>query len=91
MTKSMKTRKLPKMDSIQELAKFWQTHQVTDFEQDLEEVTEPVFVHAAPIKLTLPPNGTKAIQKVAKSKGLSKEELIRRWVKQKLATEQKAQ
>ncbi len=34
---------LPQTDSIQELAKFWDTHDLTDFENDLEEVTEPVF------------------------------------------------
>ena len=85
----MKTRKLPRMDSIQELARFWQTHEVTDFEEDMEEVTEPVFVRATPIKLNLPASETKAIQRLAKSKGLSKEELIHRWVRQKLAANRK--
>jgi hypothetical protein len=33
---------LPTTDSIQELAAFWQHHDVTDFESELEEVTEPV-------------------------------------------------
>jgi hypothetical protein len=44
MEKPMKTSKLPRTDSIQELAKFWDTHDLTDFEGELEEVTEPVFV-----------------------------------------------
>src|SRR5712692_4223277 len=30
--------KIPKTDSIQELAMFWQRHDVTDFEDELEEV-----------------------------------------------------
>ena len=30
-------------DSVQELAQFWDTHELTDFEDQLEEVTEPVF------------------------------------------------
>jgi len=32
------------MDSIEKLAEFWDTHDLTDFEDELEEVTEPVFV-----------------------------------------------
>ncbi len=38
----MKTEALPQTDSIQELAQFWDTHDLTDFEEQLEEVTEPV-------------------------------------------------
>lgn len=35
--------RIPKTDSIQELAAFWDTHDLADFEDELEEVTEPVF------------------------------------------------
>lgn len=34
---------IPKTDSIQELAHFWDMHDLTDFEGELEEVNEPVF------------------------------------------------
>jgi hypothetical protein len=44
MEKSMKKTTLPRTDSIQELAQFWDTHDLTHFEEELEEVTEPVFV-----------------------------------------------
>jgi hypothetical protein len=46
----MNTRKLPQTASIQELAKFWDTHDLTDLEDEVEGVTEPVFVRGAPIK-----------------------------------------
>jgi hypothetical protein len=36
-------KKLPETDSIEELAEFWDTHDLTDFEDQLEQVTEPVF------------------------------------------------
>ena len=42
-------RKLPRTDSVSELAEFWDTHDLTDFEDELEEVAEPIFVRAAPI------------------------------------------
>lgn len=38
-----KTPKIPATDSIQDLAKFWDKHDLTDFENLLEEIREPVF------------------------------------------------
>jgi len=34
---------IPKTDSIEELARFWDTHDLTEFEDPLDEVTEPLF------------------------------------------------
>lgn len=81
----MKKKKLPRTDSIQELAKFWDTHDLTDFEDQLEEVTAPVFVRKASIPVQLEAKEAKAISQIAKSKGLSQGELIRLWVQQRLA------
>ena len=39
----MQSKNIPKTDSIQELAHFWDTHNLTDFEDVLEEVDEPVL------------------------------------------------
>lgn len=39
----MKTPKIPATDSIQDLANFWDKHDLTDFEDLLEEIPEPVF------------------------------------------------
>jgi hypothetical protein len=41
----MKSSNLPTTDSIEELARFWDTHEITEFENQLEEVSEPVFEH----------------------------------------------
>lgn len=35
--------RIPRTDSIEELAEFWQTHDLTDFQDELQEVREPVF------------------------------------------------
>lgn len=80
----MKTSKLPQTDSIQELAKFWETHDLTDFEDELEEVTEPVFSSNDSIQLRLPLRDAKEVRLLAESKGLSQAELIQQWVLQKL-------
>jgi hypothetical protein len=91
MERPMKKSKLPKTDSIQKLAEFWETHDLTDFEHELEEVAEPVFVRGArgnasgAIKVPLQPREAKAVERIAHARGLSREDLIRTWVLQKIA------
>ena len=76
----MKTHSLPKTDSIQELATFWDTHDLTDFQEELEEVTEPVFVRATPIQVYLEPSEAEAVQRIAQTKRVSQEQLVHEWV-----------
>ena len=38
----MSTPRLPQTDSIQELARFWDAHDLTGFEDELEEVNPNV-------------------------------------------------
>jgi predicted DNA binding CopG/RHH family protein len=85
METAMKKSKLPKTDSIQELAEFWDTHDLTDFEDELEEVAEPVFVRGSAIKLHLESPAAEAVQRMAQAKGVSRAELIHAWVLEKLA------
>jgi CopG antitoxin of type II toxin-antitoxin system len=85
MEKPMKKSRLPKTDSIEKLAQFWDTHDLTDFEAELEEVAEPVFVRGTTIKVPLELPEAEAIEQLAKAKGISREELVRGWVVQKLA------
>jgi predicted DNA binding CopG/RHH family protein len=80
----MKKPKPPKTDSIQELAEFWDTHDLTDFEDELKEVTEPVFVRGTSIKVPLKSGEVKAVEQLAQAKGVSREELVRAWVLQNL-------
>lgn len=51
----MNVPKIPKTDSIAELAKFWDPHDLTDFEDQLEEVTAPVFENNMVVKITFHP------------------------------------
>jgi predicted DNA binding CopG/RHH family protein len=84
MERTMKTKKLPKTDSIRELARFWDSHDLTDFADELEEVREPVFAEDASIRLKLPSRNTRAVRRIAESKGISEAELVRQWVLEKL-------
>jgi len=85
MGKPLKKSKLPKTDSIQKLAEFWDAHDLTDFEEELEEIAEPVFVRDTAIKVQFEMSEAEAIKHLAQAKGVSREELIHDWVLQKLA------
>ena len=85
----MKKPKLPTTDSIQKLAEFWDAHDLTDFEEELEEVLEPVFVSGTAIKVPLESRQVEAVERMARAKGVSREELIRAWVVEKLARRDK--
>jgi hypothetical protein len=74
--------KIPDTDSIRDLAAFWDKHDLTEFEAELEEVPEPVFANALRVPLNL--EERLAIQKMAASRGVPEGSLIREWVLEKL-------
>lgn len=81
----MKSTKLPQTDSIEELARFWETHDLTEFEDQLEEVTEPVFERRPETMiLRLEPREIEALTRLAGAKGVGQAELVREWVLEKL-------
>ncbi len=80
----MNTPRLPQTDSIQELANFWDRHDVTEFEGELEEVGEPVFERDRDITIHLESDAADAVRAMAQSRGVGDSELIREWVLEKL-------
>ncbi|MFY9821892.1 MAG: CopG family antitoxin [Thermoanaerobaculia bacterium] len=84
----MRSQNLPKTDSVEELARFWDSHDLTDFEEHLGEVTEPVFEHGlgTAMILRLEPEEVKTVQQIAKARGIEKSELLREWVLEKLGS-----
>ncbi|HVS37352.1 MAG TPA: CopG family antitoxin, partial [Gemmataceae bacterium] len=78
----MKKSQFPKLDSIQELAEFWDAHDLTDFEEELEEVPEPVFVRRYAVNVRLKPSEAKALRQMAQRKGVTAAELLHTWVLQ---------
>ena len=80
----MNVPRIPQTDSIQELAKFWDTHDLTDFEDELEEVTEPVFVRDTVTNVRLQATELEAVKEIAESKGIGYAELIRTWIIEKI-------
>lgn len=82
----MKNQKIPRTDSIEELARFWDTHDLTEFKDELEEVDEAVFERRPGIvvSLHLQPREAEAVKRVAKAKGMEEATLLREWVLEKL-------
>ena len=80
----MNRTNIPQNDSIQELADFWDTHDLTDFEDELEEVDEPVFELPAQLVVALAPGELETLNALAQSRGISPENLIREWVVERI-------
>ena len=82
----MKTEHLLQTDSIEELARFWDEHDLTDFVEELEEVTEPVFVRGKEtlIQVRLPWSEMEEIKRLASAKGVDYAALVQEWVLEKL-------
>ena len=82
----MKARKIPETDSIEELARFWDTHDLTDFENQLEDVSERVFERKPEtvIPVRLRQQEVEAVKRVAKTRGVRETALLRQWVREKL-------
>ena len=86
MEKTLEKRHLPEMDSVEGLAKFWDTHDLTDFEGDLEEVRQPVFVRAEGTVLTVSLRASEAqrLKRIASSQGMKDTALLRQWIVERL-------
>lgn len=82
----MKTQMIPNSDSIQELAQFWDSHDLTDFEDELEEVREPVFERKPEtvIRVHFQRQEFDLLRNVAKTQGTDFATLIRLWVLERL-------
>ncbi len=79
--------KLPVFATEQEEAEFWDTHDSTEF-LDETEVVETHFVDARlpkkQISIRLEPSAIEQIKKVARSKGIGYQTLIRMWVMEQI-------
>jgi CopG antitoxin of type II toxin-antitoxin system len=81
----MSDTQIPRTDSIEELARFWDTHDVTDFQGELEEV--PGVFDRNSVTLQLQPNEAEAVRKLAQAKGLPETTLLQSWITEKIDAE----
>jgi predicted DNA binding CopG/RHH family protein len=87
MARKMNKRRLPDIDSIEELARFWDTHDVTEFDDELEEVTSPVFERKREdVCVSLEPEDLLPVKRIAESRAIEYRTLVREWVLEKIHT-----
>lgn len=84
METKMNRDPFPETDSIRALAEFWDTYEVTDYEDDLEEVTEPVFARTPTIQIDLKPEEFAELESNARARGVEMTELVRMWIRDHL-------
>ena|SRR2546425_5153289 len=86
MEKAIRTQRMPQTDSIEELARFWDTHDLTHFEDQLEEVTESIFLRPKATAVTIPlrPKEVQTLRRIAKSQGVNDATLLRQWILERL-------
>ena len=87
----MKTVKktIPKFKSEQEEVRFWKTHSITEFEDDLVEVKNVHFRRPRKrlISLRVDDHMIASLKKTALKKGLGYLTLIRMWIAERLSQE----
>jgi len=88
----MRKKTLPTFDSISELARFWERHDLTDYEDELEEIIERVFERPKKKSLTisLGPQDWEALRSLSRKKRRPSQQLVNRWVLDKLHEEKRS-
>lgn len=79
---------IPQIDSVEEWVRFWDVHDLTELENELEEVADPVFdrAHQTVMRVRLQPEQAVALHRMARSKGVDDAELLKEWLNEKLRT-----
>jgi len=87
----MKKDKIPDTDSIKELAHFWDTHDLTDYEDEMQEVTDLLVERplGVVLRIRLDPQEAQVVETLAKAKGKDELALVRDWVLQRIHEEQR--
>jgi len=83
-------KKIPKFKTNEEAARFWETHSFQDYYRDVKEA-EIKFIRRPKktVALRLDPVDIKSVERIAEHKGLSYTALLRMWIKEHLANEER--
>jgi hypothetical protein len=85
-TNSKANSEIPKFDSEQEAAEFWDTHSPLDFHQEFEsepvEVENPIQMRGLTVKLSV--ETIEALRTLARQQGIGPSTLARMWILKQL-------
>jgi hypothetical protein len=78
----VKRATLPQTDSITELAAYWDTHDLTDHDEELEEVANPFDKREKQTVVQVPLESAQiaSAQKIADSRGITLPVLLQQWI-----------
>jgi len=83
-------KKIPKIKTDEEAARFWETHSFEDYYKDTKDA-EIRFIKRPKktVAIRLDPSDIKSVEAIAERKGLSYTALLRMWIKEYLAKEKR--
>lgn len=86
MARNKKTREpLPdRFATVEAFEDFWDTHSLAEYEDAWREVQFDVTLPARTLAVPLEPNVAREIKKRARKEGVPVNELVNRWLKQRL-------
>lgn len=90
MTKPDKPRRIPEFSSREEEAEWWDTHDITDYLDDLQPVKVKFARNLSRghgVNVRLDPTTDWQLRRIADEKGLGPTTLVRMWVKERLKQE----
>jgi predicted DNA-binding ribbon-helix-helix protein len=84
-----KKMKIPEFKTIEEMARFWDSHDITDFEDQLTEVKKPIFdkIKSKTISVKLDSEQYEKLKKIADQKKLNTISLVSQWVTKQIEVE----
>lgn len=75
---------ISKAKSYKEIGEFWDTHDLSDFWDQTEEVAFDVDIKSEMTYYSLDKNLAEKVQSIARKRGVSADTLINLWVQEKL-------
>ena len=81
------TSRIPGFKTIEEEAEFWDAHSLAEFEDEIEEVSDVIFVEYQPkkvISVRLGVDEIAALNQRARADGVSRSMLVRSWIVDRL-------
>lgn len=85
--------KIPELKTRREAREFWDTHDLTDYLEDLEPVAEEIFVRPRAkqqiLSIRIERRLVELLKKLAARKGLATSSLVRSWIMERLQEELK--
>ncbi len=83
-------REIPEFKSLEEESEFWDTHDFTDFFDDMVDVdVEAEFgrPERVPVAVYLAPEAVTQLEVVAKQRGINYQTMLRVWLMERLAAQ----